>query len=312
MKRLNLLILIIGVAILFFGCSKNNPMAPDVSQSDELTNSFKAKKTTTDFTGTSSPRVPLGTEPNVWYDDASDPRVTGITIWVTDVGSIPEGKLCGTAELFVGADEIGDDYDGKWEMKWYGTVTPPMLVAHVVGIGTEGNVKGMFTQSTYTMDLGVGPPYVTAGYIAPKQLTKTLKTIKASGPFALYPPGHPSNNCDEGICKVYVSGSGNCSHLGKFTVENFGCFDVFGGTGQVGDWFGFLTAANGDMINTQLIYSWEADGLDWYFYDIIGGDGRFDGASGYIENYGNTDYFNPLNPFEGGIWDLEGEGVIVY
>ena len=322
MKYFKLMIWVMAKDMIFFSCSKDNTSVPD----DQATTSFKAQPTTTDFTGTSIPLVPLGSDPNVWYDDAID-EVTGITIWVTEgLEPQPDGitfKLWGTTELFVGAvtyDDVGNgNYDGKWEMKWYGTQTLTVdgfiIVAYAVGVGTEGNVKGLFAEWTYTLNFDGTPEsafYVSEGYIAPKQMTKTMKTIKASGPFAMFLPGHPSNDCDEGICQVYVSGSGNTSHLGKFTVENFGCYDVFGGTGQVGEWLGYITAANGDMIHTELIYSWEADGYDWYLYDILGGTGRFEGASGYIENYGNTDYFNPDNPFEGGEWDLEGEGIIVY
>lgn len=303
------IILLLTLFALALGCNKENDMSTIEKDQDETT-SLKAQGEVTNFTGTSNPIDYPNPAGNYWIDEATESMVSGVTLW-EEVGAM-DNKFWGTAELFVGATEIGGDYFGKWEMKWYGTATPPILLAYAVGVGTEGNVKGMFAEWTYTMDLTLGFYYETEGYIADKQLTKTMKTIKASGPFALFPPGHPSNDCDEGICQVYVSGSGNTSHLGKFTVENFGCFDVFGGTGQVGEWLGYITAANGDMILTELIYSWEADGYDWYLYDILGGTGRFDGASGYIENYGNTDYYNPANPFEGGWWNLEGEGIIVY
>lgn len=301
-------------------------MVPDQSLGDEFTTSLKAQEIT-EFTGTSTPILPFPNPAgNYWTDIASDERVTGVTLWVTDPDIMFVDdftiKFWGTAELFVGAEEIDGEYDGKWEIKWYGTQTftntgypengPFEIVAYAVGVGTEGNVKGMFAEWTYTMDFDGNPAtlfYTTEGYIAPKQLTNTLKTIKASGPFEIQFPS--PDYCDGVYFRLYISGSGNCSHLGLFTVENYVCF-YFEGENivPVGQWLGYLTAANGDEIHTELIYSWEVDGLDYYLYDILDGTGRFEGASGYIENYGATT-FDPDNPFIGS-WNLEGEGTIVY
>ena len=177
MKRLNLMILIIGVAIIFFGCSKNNSMAPDLSQGDEQTSSLKAKVVITHFTGTSNIVLPPIPNLNVWYDVADDSRVTGVSIWVTE-GTKVNGnttKLWGTAELFVGAEEFADvglgNYDGKWEASWRGTQIMTSdgfrIVAHAAGTGTDGDVLGLTAKWKYTMDFdGTGPPmYVTKGKI---------------------------------------------------------------------------------------------------------------------------------------------------
>ncbi len=43
MKRLFLAFLFTGIALLYFGCSENNPSAPELSQSDQVTNSFAKK-----------------------------------------------------------------------------------------------------------------------------------------------------------------------------------------------------------------------------------------------------------------------------
>jgi hypothetical protein len=40
MKRLFLAILFTGIALLYFGCSEKNPSAPELSQSDQVTNSL--------------------------------------------------------------------------------------------------------------------------------------------------------------------------------------------------------------------------------------------------------------------------------
>ena len=173
MKRFNLLILIIGVAVIFFGCSKNNAFVPD----DQVATSLKAKVVNTHFTGTSSPLVPPGSVPNVWYDAADDPRVTGVSIWVTE-GTEVNGnttKLWGTSEIFKGAADIDDvnngNYDGKWDISWRGTqIMKPdgfIIVAHATGTGTEGDVAGLTAKWKYTMDFdGTAPPmYVTKGKI---------------------------------------------------------------------------------------------------------------------------------------------------
>jgi hypothetical protein len=51
MKRLLLLFLCTGIALLYFSCSQNNPSAPDLSQSDNVTNTL-AKKPLPTLTGT--------------------------------------------------------------------------------------------------------------------------------------------------------------------------------------------------------------------------------------------------------------------
>jgi len=310
MKRLNLMILIIGVAIIFFGCSKNNSLAPDLNQSDELTSSLKAKKVHTFFTGETTPIIPPPSGGNDWSDVADDSRVTGVGTWVTEGGPTADGKLWGTTELTV------DDGSGKWEMKWYGTQTLTIdgfnIVAYAVGVGTEGNVKGMFGEWTYTMNYTGGFPvnpfhesffYVTEGYIAPKQMTKTIKFFEATGPIEF--------DYTVGGCTPYpyetVTGEGNASHIGHYTVLNTGCFDGSLISGKI-------TAANGDEIHTYIAYAVNVDGI-WYFHYIVnGGTGRFDCVSGYIDMYGTIDLVfegDPPHPISG-TWTLEGEGVIVY
>ena len=313
MKHSNFIFLIIGVTFFFFSCSKDNAtMAPDQSQGDEFASSLKAKAKTV-FTGTSTP-FPNPDDPviNRWYDEADDSRVTGITIWDTEAVVVIDEltvQLWGTAELTV------DGGLGKWELNWRGTQkfeTPDgdfEIVVYAYGTGTEGKVKGMFAEWTYTMKSVDGFFYATEGYVADKQLSKTLKTIKASGPFQIVLP--PNAACGD-FFRLEITGNGNCSHLGLFSVENYVCF-YFEGENivPVSPWLGYITAANGkDKIETTLVYSWEVDGVDYYLYDILGGSGRFDGASGYIENYGHST-FSPDNQLIGN-WFLEGEGVIVY
>lgn len=149
MKRLNLIFLIIGVAIIFSGCSKEDFLAPDLSQIDQETTTLKATKVKRTFEGVCTFIAPV---PNTWYDATDDWRVTGTTIWVQP----DPGVFGGTAELFVDAKNPHDENRGKWEMVWNGEITfsaeGVLLVAYVTGIGVEGKVKGMEANWTYTMD----------------------------------------------------------------------------------------------------------------------------------------------------------------
>lgn len=57
MKRLNLMFVVIGVAIIFFSCEKMDPLVPDSSTDQEIT-ALKAAKVSTHFTGECTPTAP--------------------------------------------------------------------------------------------------------------------------------------------------------------------------------------------------------------------------------------------------------------
>ena len=192
MRRLNLMILIVGVAILFFGCSKTNSLAPDNSQSDQETSFLKKAKIA--FTGTSiliAPGDPGTTTvlPNgnimikgqtaVWYDSAYYENndlcweVTGITNWTVNwlITGENTAKLWGKCEILVGTHPDHPDWApiGKWELSWHGWQTPTpegfKIVCDANGTGKEGDVKGMVGKWIFTMDSEVGFFYSTEGYI---------------------------------------------------------------------------------------------------------------------------------------------------
>ncbi len=183
MKRLNLMILILGVTFLFFSCSKDNSsLAPDLNQNDQETSSLKAKKIHAHFAGICTPVNPPIEGVNAWNDVTDDDRVTGISIWVTD-GMEPIDEitfeLSGTAELFVGAVVVGGENDGKWEMTWHGTMTWTSpdgstfrIVVHAVGTGTEGDVMGLTARWKYTMDFDGTPE--TFKYVIKGKITEVL------------------------------------------------------------------------------------------------------------------------------------------
>ena len=109
MKRSSLLLLLIGVAIIFFGCTKDDLVEPDLNLADQETTALKAAKVKRTFTGICMPiDVPPPTI-NEWYDASDDWRVTGTTIWTQPDLDV----FGGTAELFVEATNPHDENRGK-------------------------------------------------------------------------------------------------------------------------------------------------------------------------------------------------------
>lgn len=179
MKKSMFFILMVGVAIVFWGCSENNSTAPELSQSDQVATTLTKVKTA--FTGASyfTTSLDAGTAkplPNgkvlvqgvvrEWYDNATDPRVAGQTIWYINAKINTDGsrEMWGKGELNV------DDNGGKWEMSWKGTMDiDGNIVDYVTGTGKEGDVKGMVGKWIYTSVKDITQPpgfyYYVEGYI---------------------------------------------------------------------------------------------------------------------------------------------------
>ncbi len=182
MKNLFFVFLIVGIVLVFFGCSENIPTAPELNQSHQIADQSDLVVTTltnpkTIFTGTSTmvELVAAGTFkplPNgktlmkgrisKYYDDTSDPRVTGYSFWYVD-GIFNEdgsGKMQGKAELIVDGD------GGKWEMSWHGSMAADgSIIDYVVGTGKEGAVKGLVAKWTYIRLPGQAGFYSVEGVI---------------------------------------------------------------------------------------------------------------------------------------------------
>ena len=195
MKRLNLMFLIIGVAIIFSGCSKDDSLAPELNQNDQEI-SLKSANVKIPFMGTSSPdftppeppyagiitvlpngKTKVKGETAWWYDYSEDDwRVTGKSKWYINRLIEEDGiqKVWGKTEIFVDGDR------GKWEISWHGYLTPtltpdgPSLVGYVdaVGQGKSGEVKGLVAKWTYSINFIFSDPttlfYATEGYILEK------------------------------------------------------------------------------------------------------------------------------------------------
>ena len=134
---------------------------------------------------------------------------------------------------------------------------------------------------------------------AAKNVTKTLKFHESSG-IVLDPPVL-CEICDmcESPSILVVQGTGHATHLGAFTVVNYICLSEYPILR------GILTAANGDKIHTMVTDEYFDDRGKVYYYSILDGTGRFEGAKGHIEMWGLIDY-------DLGIFDLQGLGEITY
>jgi hypothetical protein len=84
----------------------------------------------------------------------------------------------------------------------------------------------------------------------------------------------------KGIAYTHVSGTGQATHLGNFTVSGDVAVEVATGI-PLGTWT--LTAANGDMLFLKM----GGHGIDathgFGAFTVVGGSGRFQGAAGYYE-----------------------------
>jgi hypothetical protein len=131
-------------------------------------------------------------------------------------------------------------------------------------------------------------------------VTMTIRFIKSSGTMAFV---YPSDDCP-GNMKFLITGEGVASHLGHFAVENRACMSLSGIF--LSPITGTLTSANGDQIFTMVLNNYiGSDGLEYYEYTVLNGTGRFEGVTGHIIMYGETDMLNMT-------WDLKGEGTITY
>lgn len=130
-----------------------------------------------------------------------------------------------------------------------------------------------------------------------KDVTKTIKFFDATGPFEF------DFNVDGCAPAPYltISGKGNASHIGYYTVENHGCYD---GESPM---LGIITAANGDKLYTYVASAVQDQitGIWTYHYVIYDGTGQFADVYGDIYMLGTID-------FENWTWTMSGQGEITY
>lgn len=230
MKRFISLLFILSIAGFFSQCTKDDVLKDFADQNDQETSSLKSMKfNETSFTGTSVFVAPIeaGTEINLpngktliagqtaeWYDEASDSRVTGKSVWYVNWLKEPDpntAKVWGKAELFVGVKATGDTPQGKWEITWEGNQTPDgggfLIDVTATGIGTEGVVKGLTATWKYTMDISKGFIYESEGVIkkSGKPCFNNGK-IKFAGGSWFMSPGEPGEEKELPNGKTLVMG----------------------------------------------------------------------------------------------------------
>ena len=138
-----------------------------------------------------------------------------------------------------------------------------------------------------------------------KTLTKTIVFKRSSGTLSIVVnPGYCGDFSPP--LQMVIEGTGIATHLGKITVVNLACVSMEGSI--VSYVYGFITAACGSEIHTRMGTPYpDFDNLPnlYYPYTIIGGTGKYSGATGSILMYGSTDLTT-------GLWSFIGEGSISY
>ena len=175
MKRAIFMFFVIGVTMIYFGCSENNTTAPELSQSDQIATTLA--KTKIPFTDgwakiVCPPIYPIypgipkilpngktlvkGIKVRYDMEVESEPLLTGACLWTTNKkieADMSAAKLWGKIELFVGVAADGDINEavGKWDITFHGYRDHRDVVIEAVGQGKEGDVKGMVGKWTFHM-----------------------------------------------------------------------------------------------------------------------------------------------------------------
>ena len=139
-------------------------------------------------------------------------------------------------------------------------------------------------------------------------LLGTIPAFAVERPFALHGSGVATLITNESGMPIGAipTGSGTATHLGQWTVAGNVQYtpDSNGVLHSSGD--STLTAANGDKLQIQIDGILDpVAGVDQGIFYIVGGTGRFEGASG------SANFVVSINPLTGG-FDLTVVGKINY
>jgi len=139
-------------------------------------------------------------------------------------------------------------------------------------------------------------------------LLGTIPVSAAERPFALSGSGVATLITNEAGMPIGAipTGSGTATHLGQWTVTGNVKYtpDANGVLHSSGD--ATITAANGDKVQIQIEGVLDpVAGMDQGIFHIVGGTGRFEGATG------DANFVVQLNPLTGG-FDLTVVGKINY
>jgi Cu/Zn superoxide dismutase len=141
---------------------------------------------------------------------------------------------------------------------------------------------------------------------------KTLKNA-VTRPFSGHSTGtiaivySEENECYPNFSQVQFFGSGTGTHIGNSTSEGYVCSNQQGGL--EGTFYYNFTAANGDKVYCSQpdpsVFTIDQNGNVTGEFNITGGTGRFEGATGHINTYGVDDFVNLT-------FDIYSEGTITY
>lgn len=136
-----------------------------------------------------------------------------------------------------------------------------------------------------------------------KMVERTIKFQKATGIMQIV---EEVESCTPDKLQMVISGGGNASHIGNFSVTNWICIDAL--LNPASAITGEIIAANGDKICTMVTKApWvDEKGINYYYSvrtELC--TGRFKDATGYIIMWGIIDYGTMT-------FDLKGEGKIKY
>jgi hypothetical protein len=147
----------------------------------------------------------------------------------------------------------------------------------------------------------------------PSQGENTLKNV-VTRPFHAHSTGtiaivySEENDCYPEYAQLQFIGSGNGTHIGNSDDETYVCYNEQ--LGLSGPFYGTYKAANGDEIHfsqsdmSVFVFVDEFGNVTGEF-EIVGGTGRFEGATGHIDTYGVDDFVNMT-------YDIYSEGFITY
>jgi len=160
--------------------------------------------------------------------------------------------------------------------------------ALVAGTGGCGDVQPLGVQAIRAEN-GVVPS-IAAGAVVSRRVAQ-----RSSGVLA------PTGPCGSGV-QIQAEGSGVATLLGAFDIDLTWCLDP--ATGAIASGTSVLTAANGDRVDfTETGQAVSPTELAFHFV-IVGGTGRFDGASGALEITAILG--------EAGSWTSSGSGWMAY
>ncbi len=173
MKRFICIFLLAGVAMFYFGCSENSPIAPELNKDNQSTTNLGKQTVYTYFNGTSETQLPFiyNGRMNILPDGTvqirgcivatedilTDPRISGMMTWIVNMDIYPDGsdKRWGSG---VSENEL-------WDLTFKGWNDPVVEgVTYEVNGHGKGDYSGMKTHMTYLKPVGE-PLFTVDGYI---------------------------------------------------------------------------------------------------------------------------------------------------